>query len=136
MKGHARALLWGASIVVLVLVACSPPEACSYSGVARAWLDSNGNGVWDQGEDPLPGVDFSVSGELDAVQGGISDKKGEAVVGAINMSCGASFSICAEPDPRYRLTTQRCISGKFPGGFFEVESQPGDLLFGFVPVEG
>jgi hypothetical protein len=133
MKESKWTLLLGVSIL-LVLNGCTPPEACSYSGMARAWLDANENGSWDEGEEPLPGIEFSVSGDLDAAQGGISNEKGEAVVGAINMSCGTAFSICAEPAPGYRLTTQRCLGGKFPGGFFEAESRPGELLFGFVPV--
>jgi hypothetical protein len=130
-----RLLIISASLVIPLLVACSPPEACSYGGVAKTWIDSNENGQWDDGESPLPGVQVTISGDLDAAQGGITDEKGEVKVGLAHMSCGASFSICVEPMPGYRLTTQRCFGEHFPGGFLDKASEPDGLLFGFVPDE-
>lgn len=49
MDGPKCLRFLGAGIIIgLLLLGCSPPEACSYGGVAKAWVDADENGEWDE----------------------------------------------------------------------------------------
>jgi len=80
-----------------------------------AWEDRDGNGIWDAGEPPLAGVEFSVGGNYaHSLRGGkgISDESGEAVIdtwspgGCLESSF---FSVSAASPEGYQLTTESPI---------------------------
>lgn len=99
-------ILWGA----LACGGLQPPPAgeCFWSATAEVWEDTNGDGVRDPGEPPLPNVQVLV------MQTGQEAPKGEwrtgpdgtAVVGAISTSCDWSkYQLMVAPPAGYTFST-------------------------------
>ena len=98
-----------------------------------AWLDTDGNGVWDQGEQPLAGVEFFVAGSYahSLSQGkAVSAENGEASVdtwspgGCINLE---GYSVQATAPEGYQLTTTSPLP-------YDPDASPTNpYIFGFQP---
>jgi hypothetical protein len=84
---------------------------CAWFGIARAWLDQNGNAVWDEGETPLSNVTMHIDDVLNSIRkvGGrtASDATGEAPLSVWLPGCPAveGFEVYPEVPRGYRLTT-------------------------------
>ncbi|MBX3056361.1 MAG: hypothetical protein KF770_07810 [Anaerolineae bacterium] len=131
-----RYSLWGLCTAVL-LTTCTLPTSpaaatpgvtvladCFQSATARAWLDANGDGVWDEGERPLPGIEFildpSVYGRA------TSDENGVAAIFATTPgnSCPQQSSVIAMSFAGYTLTTPQSLA---------YTTADADYRFGFHP---
>jgi hypothetical protein len=100
---------------------------CVWARSAKAWVDQNRNGTWDNTERPLPDVQFfvdDVRNELaDVAQSTISDGRGAAVVRVLLPDCrNTRFEIYARPPESYESTTKARMPGRGTGPF----------LFGFA----
>lgn len=107
---------------------------CTWHGSARAWLDSNGDGVIDPGEAPLSGVEIHVDdirNQLTDVNWpAATDRDGDAQLFASIPGCEETvFAIYVDIPDAYRLTTAARIQVR-P----EIWGSPGDervYSFGF-----
>lgn len=91
---------------------------------ARAWVDSDNNGVWGKKEEPLPGVQFRVR----EYAGGVSDNRGSAHWYASLVGCEKpDMAVSALPPPAYQPTTKQPLLVRGVG-------DAGTALFGFRHV--
>jgi len=111
-----------------------PPERggtmivdCLWRVLAEAWVDANGNGSWDEGEQPLKDVHFRVdepsSGNRDIQGPFLSNREGAAQLSVFLGGCpDVKFDVFALPPKGYRSTTHQPLR------------EPGPLMFGFRRV--
>ncbi|HUM70367.1 MAG TPA: hypothetical protein PLK31_16155, partial [Chloroflexota bacterium] len=125
-------------VTAVLLSACTPsattqvtvtPTAavladCFQSATARAWVDDNGDGVWDEGERPLPGVEFILDPSVYSRT--TSDENGMAAIFATTPgdSCPQHSSVIAISFAGYTLTTPQSLDYTAPDA---------DYVFGFRP---
>jgi hypothetical protein len=134
------------SVTILILLALGPvvgnmfsamvmcDQHCTDRILARAWLDTNKNGIWDTDESPLAGVEFLIDGR--SGEDHISDLNGEAVIDRFGLwSCDEAcpdrgpVDISAKPPEGYEPTTSPII--KNVTMTYYPEPLP-ELQFGFV----
>jgi hypothetical protein len=97
---------------------------CYWSVNFQAWVDADGNGVRDQGEEPLAGVRFRLSESFSAV----SDSRGLGHVFLFPAGCeGMEYAVTALPPPGYQPTTDQPVKARGKGDV-------GTLSFGFRHV--
>jgi uncharacterized protein YceK len=108
---------------------------CFVNFYLTAWEDLNGDGVWDEDEPPLEGVEFRMIGNYAhsfAGGKGTSDKQGEASIDAwAPGGCPNpfDFNLQAQTPEGYRLTTAAEV-------IHDASSeQVGRYQFGFSPEE-
>jgi len=110
-------------------------EDCIWSGVAVAWIDTDGDSVHDAKEPPLSGVTFYVDDTINSLQRvgeGTSDWHGEAQVSVWLPGCPeARFEVYPDTVPGYRLTTEprldadaQVLDETFSFGFDYIEGAP------------
>ncbi|MBN2500434.1 MAG: hypothetical protein JXB38_06660 [Anaerolineales bacterium] len=131
--------IWILVFVLVILVVGSfyvidqtPFWECAWSGTGRAWIDTNQNGVWDEGEDPLPGVMFSVDDVRNGDEKVITAQGGEngavKLVIELKQCPSVAYAVYVEVPQGYRLTTpERLVDERM--------TNDAEFLFGFVPVE-
>ena len=82
---------------------------CVWNARATAWLDTNEDGIRDDGEPPLAGVRFIVADTMNGypeVAHGMSDVGGRARLTVFLPGCPrAAFVVSAQPPAGHRLTT-------------------------------
>jgi hypothetical protein len=112
-------------------------QTCLWNGTAKAWIDENENGTWDESEPPLEGVRFSYDGlKDDGTQSGVesvSKPNGEALLAVWSYDCSSPiFGINAKPPNGYRATSPTRVLG----GMYEDNGvawrKGGTYLFGFA----
>lgn len=115
-------------LVILIATSCSPD--CIWEGKGQAWIDTDENGQWDDGESPIPGVHFFViatDGTCDSEA--VSDWKGEASLYVWLPGCPRlDFEVHVENPEGYRLTTPARLAenrdGIYPFGFAYLPGVP------------
>ncbi len=125
------------ALVILVvgsfyLIDQAPFWECAWSGIGRAWIDANQNGIWDEGEDPLPGVVFHVDDVRNGDEKVITAHGGEngavKLVIELKQCPRVAYAVYVEVPQGYRLTTpKRQVDERM--------TNDAEFLFGFVPVE-
>ncbi len=113
--------------------------SCAWHGSARAWLDSNGNGLVDRGEPPLDNVKIHVDGVTNRIipVGGpgwiaITGKDGNVQFNIPIPGCAnIAFEIYADVPKGYRLTTMPQIEAH--SDIWESLGPERIYYFGFVP---
>ena len=127
-------------LAVVLLVACNPPllpgqvastptdeilADCFQSATAVAWLDENGNGIREEDEPPLPGIEFVLEPSVDSRT--TSDENGVADIFATTPGgdCPENQKIEAVGFVGYSLTTPQTLA---------YESPDAEYVFGFQPV--
>jgi hypothetical protein len=84
------------------------------------WVDTNGNGLWDEGEQPVEGVRFQVNDVLNNYEnvgnGAISDWEGKADAFVWLPGCpSAKFEVLAFPPEGYYLIADQVVEFKGSG---------------------
>jgi hypothetical protein len=84
---------------------------CSWHGSARAWIDSNGDGLLNRGEPPLDAVRIHVDNVrhqlVDISWPVITDRNGEVQFNVSIPGCSAAlFEIYVDIPEGYRITTR------------------------------
>lgn len=129
-------------IIVPQILACSLlgrlpsfKDGC-YLGHAKAWIDENDNGVWDNSEKPLMGVFFELNdgqGDYNYLYEPISDENGEFYLSIFPNTCESlekvELILRATPPHGYRATTPSEIM--IPKEEL-LDSEMNDYLFGFI----
>ena len=111
---------------------------CLWYDEAGAWIDENQNGVWDNNESPLAGVQFYVddirNNYQDVGAQAISDENGRARLSVWLPGCpDVKFEISAKPPEGFQLTTpDRLAVSKDAFG----NSQKDLFIFGFISLSG
>ncbi len=100
---------------------------CLWRVLAEAWVDANGNGSWDGGEQPLKDGHFRVDepsrGNRDIQGPFLSNREGAAQLSVFLGGCpDVKFDVFALPPKGYRSTTHQPLR------------EPGPLMFGFRRV--
>lgn len=98
----------------------SPPLGstadCDWYGKVFTWIDVNEDGVFQQGEPPLPGVNLVVNdirNKYGGVATGVTNSKGEAKLDVFLPGCpDVEFEIMTDVLAGYRLTTAGSQSAK------------------------
>jgi len=129
-------------VIVPLMLACSLlnripafKDGC-YLGHAKAWIDENENGVWDNNEKPLMGVFFELNdGQRDYnyLYKPTSDENGEFFLSIFPNTCVSlemyELVLRASPPIGYRATTPREII--IPKEDL-LDSEMNDYFFGFI----
>jgi hypothetical protein len=98
---------------MVTAVACE--SHCQWTAKAQAWIDENGDGLWDTGELPLANVAFYVDETLhrhrNIAQNAVSDSNGRAdvIVWVPQYTCGG-FVVYAEAPANYEATTPERVA--------------------------
>lgn len=84
---------------------------CAWHSSARAWIDSNGDGLVNHGESPLGGVEIHIDDVenqlIDVGWPAITDKYGDAHLNVSIPNCSNSvFEIYADIPEGFRVTTR------------------------------
>jgi hypothetical protein len=84
---------------------------CAWHGSARAWIDSNGDGLINHGESPLSDIEVHIddveSQLVDVGWPAITDKYGDVQLNVSIPGCSNSvFEIYADIPEGYRVTTR------------------------------
>jgi streptogramin lyase len=100
--------LLGLAAIVGVLGACSAD--CAWQATGEAWLDANGNGESDPGENPLANVVFHIDDRRNNYQDvgeyAVSDSQGKADLYVWMPGCPkVELEVYAEPPANYQPTT-------------------------------
>lgn len=100
---------------------------CFQSATAVAWHDANANGVKDEGEVPLAGIEFVL--EPTVYSRTRSDETGIARISATTPGeeCPKLAQVIATDFAGYELTTEKAV---------DYISEDAQHLFGFRPVDG
>ncbi len=112
---------------------------CAWHGSARAWIDSNGNGLVNRGELPLVGVQVHVEDIQNHLVplgsegwAAITDKDGDVQFNIPIPGCTATtFAIQADIPAGYRLTTIPRFEAS--SSIWESLGPARVYYFGFVP---
>jgi hypothetical protein len=98
---------------------------CFQSATALAWLDENGDGLWDEGEPPLPGIEFVL--EPTVYSRTTSDENGVANIFATTPggTCSENQQVIAVKFAGYALTTANSLD------YIDANT---DYVFGFQPL--
>jgi len=108
---------------------------CSWGSTAVAWIDANANGLYDKGEQPLPGVEFHIDDILNHSSdvgrpASIDNSKGEASLAVWLPGCpSATFEVYPDIPTGYHLTTKPKLSA-------DVRQFGRMLEFGFTYLPG
>ena len=101
---------------------------------AKVWVDANGNGLWDIGEQPLQGVEVwaketpSTHGNRDKLTWSLSDSNGEAELDLFLAGCPkVTVEISATVPAGFHVTTRGD-----PAAVIDGELVKSTFLFGFV----
>jgi hypothetical protein len=106
--------------------AASPPPPtlivdCFWKLETRSWVDTNGNGEWEEQEKPLAGVRFRLRG----YETGLSNRLGLAILREAIVPCSAGeVEVSALPPPGYEGGTAQPVKVRGAG-------DAGTALFGF-----
>jgi len=110
---------------------------CTWHSSARTWIDSNGDGLVNQGEPPLSDVEIHIDVENQlADQGGvgwsaITDKNGDVQLNVSIPGCSDTlFEVYADIPEGYRVTTRPRI--EINGDFWESLRAESIYYFGFT----
>jgi hypothetical protein len=102
-------------------------------GIAKAWIDENANGMWDNGEKPLADVVFIVDTQHEITNDSTSNENGQADLVAFPYSCSSlrktRTTIRATPPSGYQATTQIEVIISQDD---LLDSEQGDYYFGFI----
>ncbi|MCB8975849.1 MAG: hypothetical protein H6657_00280 [Ardenticatenaceae bacterium] len=92
-----------------VPVAAHIEADCFQSATALAWLDENGDGVQDEGEPPLPGIEFVL--EPTVYSRTLSDENGIAAISATTpgLDCPEPLTIAVSRHDGYTVTTASAV---------------------------
>jgi streptogramin lyase len=109
---------------------------CGWDAPVSAWIDENGNNIWDEGEPPLEGVQFHVNdirNDYKDVGGRAeSDWNGKAKVFVWLPGCpSARFEVYAVPPLGYKPVNDKAV--QITGAGY---GRDDEIQFGFVRVEG
>jgi hypothetical protein len=113
MKHHAKGLelllVFATLLLLLSSTACGTAD-CAWWNEAEAWVDENQNGVWDDGEKPLAGVQFIIddirNNLQDVGEEAISGEDGKAALSVWLPGCPTvEFEISAKPPDGFQATT-------------------------------
>ena len=89
---------------------------CSFESWATSWLDSNGNGRWDEGEPPLGGIQVAITGPAFPTRTRITDSTGKLEFSLFAAGCNRPrFAFVAMVPDGFALTTARrrvAVSGE------------------------
>jgi SdrD B-like domain len=122
LKVFLVSLIATASIVGLIIICTlyyflgmAGNADCVWNGMAKTWIDSNHNGVWDNNEQPLKGIAIhvdDVKNKLINVALPVStDQNGNAKLEVWLPGCpSVSFEVYADVPTGYQLTTKQRIS--------------------------
>jgi hypothetical protein len=107
-----------------------------YLGTAKAWIDANGNGLWDDQELPLAGVAFELMdgiSEKNYLYEPVSGENGEFFLSVFPNTCESladfELELRATAPEGYRPTTPTVM----PITRAELlDTEMGDYLFGFI----
>ena len=117
---------------VFYLIDKAPFWKCAWSGIGRAWIDANQNGIWDEGEAPLPGVVFYVDDVRNGDEKVMTAQGGEngavKLVIELTQCPSVEYAVYVEVPEGYRLTTPERLLD-------EQKTNDAEFLFGFVPIE-
>lgn len=112
---------------------------CVWQGSARAWIDSNEDGLANPGEPPLRNVaihiDDTQSQYLNVSWPVITDQHGDVHFTALIPGCSeTAFEIYVDIPQGYRLTTRPRIEvGSVNGDFWSSLGPQSIYYFGFLP---
>ena len=109
---------------------------CTWYGSAKAWIDSNGDGLFNSSELPLDGVEIHVdageTGLVDLSWPVITNTRGDAQVGVSLPGCTSTgFELSVDIPEGYRITTRPRVQVQ-PDLWGSLSTQP-VYYFGFVP---
>ncbi len=127
------------SVVLRYVLRVDSATDCAWRASAKAWSDSNGNGLVDYGEPPLGNVKVhvdDVENRLVPVGGrgwtATTDKDGDVQFNIPIPGCGVTtFAIYADVPQGYRLTTMPRLEAR--SAIWESLSAARVYYFGFVP---
>lgn len=131
-------LIWVICAIPLLASQTACSGDCIWYDEAKAWVDENKNGVWDDDEKPLAGVQFfiddTLNGHVDVGEEAISGEEGNAELSVWLPGCpSVEFEVYVKsPDGFEVFTADRVLVTKK-----EIRN-PGEntFLFGFVPSNG
>ena len=108
---------------------------CTWYGSAKAWIDSNGDGLLDASEPPLYGVEIHVedgeTGLVDISWPVITNTRGDAQLSVSLPGCASTaFELSVDIPEGYRLTTRSRIRVQ-PDLWGSLSTQP-VYYFGFL----
>ena len=140
----------GAIALLCLLVAACALAACSvdcaWNATGEAWLDTNGNGVWDPDERPLGNVQFHVddthNNYIDAAEPSITDHNGQTGLYVWMPGCPkVDLEVYAEAPAIYQPTTEKRVEVDLQQeraivqfGFELRPGVPTPSPIGFVPI--
>ncbi|MGZ9235968.1 MAG: SdrD B-like domain-containing protein, partial [Anaerolineales bacterium] len=109
--------------------------ACVWQGSAKAWIDSNGDGLFNSGEHPLSNVEIHIDDvknqRTDAGWPVTTDHDGDVRFNVSIPGCSNTvFQIYVEIPEGYRMTTKPRI--EVTPDFREILSPESVYYFGFV----
>jgi hypothetical protein len=113
-------------------------DDCAWHSSARTWVDSNGDGLINNGERPLGDVEIHIDDVqnrlVDVGWPVITDRNGDARLNALVLMLGCSevvFEVYANPPQGYRITTKPRIEvNRDVRGGLDTENV---YYFGFKP---
>jgi len=111
---------------------------CAWHSSAKTWVDSNGDGLVNDGEPPLGKVEIHIDDVqnqiIDVGWPTVSDKNGDARLNALVVMLGCSdvlFEVYADIPEGYRITTKPRVEVKRDvSGSLDTENV---YYFGFTP---
>jgi hypothetical protein len=106
---------------ILPLLKPTPTESeimadCWIFFYLSAWIDTNGDGLWDESEAPLPDVEFHIDGRriayINSKYPGVSDENGlcTLLIYYPGFCAAAEYEITAIPPESYQPTTPNSLS--------------------------
>ena len=111
---------------------------CAWHSSAKTWVDSNGDGLVNNGEPPLSKVEIHIDDVqnqlIDVGWPTVTDKNGDARLNALVLMLGCSdvlFEVYADTPEGYRITTKPRIEvSRDVSGSLDTENV---YYFGFIP---
>jgi len=113
-----------------------------WEGEARAWIDENKNGKWDNSEKPLAKVNFLVDIVMESGQIGLSDSATSNQDGAaylsdsfVTTSRGGQCVYGCVKDWIVRSTVPEGLQRTTPGRIRDSDHRGGPFFFGFTYID-